>query len=120
MKDTGWHEGWYLAIVKEITDKEAATARIVYVVEPSESYEISVDELVKEGTIQTYNGDEMEQFYEVGTRVKVRWTREEIGDSNWRPGWYVGEVQGSSVEEDEITVQFVSEPGSTYTKRPET
>ena len=57
----------------------------------------------------------MEQFYEVGTRVKVKWTREEIGDSNWRPGWYVGEVQGSIAEEDEITVQFISEPESTYT-----
>ena len=115
MKDTGWHEGWYLAIVKEIIDKEASTARIVYVVEPSKSYEISVNELVKEGTIQTYNGDKMEQFYEVGARVKVKWTREEIGDSNWRPGWYVGEVQGSIAEEDEITVQFISEPESTYT-----
>ena len=37
MKDTGWHEGWYLAIVKAIIDKEASTARIMYVVEPSES-----------------------------------------------------------------------------------
>lgn len=71
---------------------------------------------MKEGTIQTYNGDEMKQFYEVGARVKVKWTREEIGDSNWRPGWYVGEVHGSMVaEEDEITVQFISEPESTYT-----
>ena len=102
-------------MVKEIIDKEAAIARIVYVVEPSEYYEISVNQLLKEGIIKTYHGDEIEQFFEVGCRVKVKWTREEIGNSNWRPGWYVGEVQSSETGQDKITVQFLSEPECTYT-----
>jgi len=115
VKDTGWHEGWYMAVVKEVIDKQAETARIVYVVEPSQTYEISVKELLEEGMIKIYDGDEIEQFYEVGARIKVKWTKEEIGDTNWRPGWYVGEVQGSDADQDEITVKFVAEPESTYT-----
>ena len=91
-------------MVKEIIDKEAAIAIIVYVVEPSESYEISVNQLLKEGIMKTYHEDEIGQFFEVGCRVKVKWTREEIGNSNWRPGWYVGEVQSSETGQDKITV----------------
>jgi len=61
------------------------------------------------------NGDETEQFYEVGAKVSVKWTKEEIGDTNWRAGWYVGEVQEADPQYDEITVQFVGEPESLYT-----
>ena len=50
-------------------------------VEPSEVYEISVKEMLEEGTIRITYGDEMEQFYEVGAKDSVKWTREEIGDT---------------------------------------
>ena len=75
---------------------------------PTETYKISVKDMLEEGTIRISNGDEIEQFYEVGARISVRWTRAEIGDTNWRAGWYVAEVQESDPEHDEITVQFVS------------
>ncbi len=53
----------------------------------------------------TDDGDALkEQIANVGARVKVKWTPEQIGDSGWKPGWYV------------ITLQYVSEPGSTYTE----
>ncbi len=35
----------------------------------------------------TYN-----TFFEVGTRIRVRWNKDEVGDSGWHPGWYVAEV----------------------------
>ena len=33
---TGWHEGWYMAVVNDVLDKDAGRTFIVYVVEPSE------------------------------------------------------------------------------------
>jgi len=104
-----------MAVVKDVIDLQAETTRIVYVVEPLASYEISVKEMLEEGTIKIASGDEIEQFYEIGARISVKWTKEEIGDTNWRAGWYVAEVQDSDPEQDEITVQFVAEPESLYT-----
>lgn len=34
--------------------------------------------------------------------------------TDWRPGWYVAEVQDADRDNDEITVRFVSEPECTY------
>lgn len=62
-----------------------------------------------------YDGDEIDQFYEIGDKIKVKWSREEVGESSWRPGWYVGEIPDSDIENDKIVVQFVSEPEVTYT-----
>ena len=54
-------------------------------------------------------------YFEIGTRIRVRWTKHEIGDSGWRSGWYVAEVQGSNILEDTIEVVYISEPESIYT-----
>ena len=61
------------------------------------------------------DGDEIEQFYEIRARIKIKWSKQEIGDTDWRPGWYVAEVQDADRDNNEITVQFVSEPDCTYT-----
>ena len=71
--------------------------------------------MLEEGSIRIADGDEMEQFYEVGAMVLVKWSREELGDTNWRAGWYVGEVQKADPQHDEITVQFIVKPESLYT-----
>ena len=52
--------------------------------------------------------------FEVGAKVKVRWTVEEIGDSGWRPGWYVATIQSYNDETDQTTLVYSSEPGCTY------
>ena len=104
-----------MAVVSDVLDKDAGRTSIVYVVEPSVVYGICVKAMLEEGTIRISNGDEMEQFYEVGAKVSVKWTKEEIGDTNRRAGWYVGEVQEADPQCDEITVQFVAEPESLYT-----
>ena len=56
-----------------------------------------------------------EQLCQVGAKVKIRWTVEEIGDAGWRAGWYIAYVQGYDEESDGLTVQYPSEPGCTYT-----
>lgn len=114
LKGTGWHEGWYMAVVTDEIDEDSGTANIIYVVEPSESYKVSVEEMLQKGWIKIDDRDEIEQFYEIGARIKIKWSKEEIGDTDWRPGWYVAEVQDADRDNDEITVQFVSEPECTY------
>lgn len=56
----------------------------------------------------------VELFKQVGTRVKIKWCADEIGDSGWRPGWYVATVQGYDSENDVISLTYQSEPGCTY------
>ena len=56
-----------------------------------------------------------EKMSQVGARVKIKWTAEDIGNSGWRPGWYVANVQGYDDETDQLTVQYPSEPDCTYT-----
>ena len=51
----------------------------------------------------------------MGAKVKVRWTSEEIGDSGWRPGWYVAYVQAYDEDNDTLTVEYTTEPGCIYT-----
>lgn len=63
---------------------------------------------------QGENADEYHQYFEVGRQVKIRWSKDEMGDTGWREGWYNAEVQESELSSDEITVVYVSEPESTY------
>ena len=56
-----------------------------------------------------------EELFDVGTRVKVLWTKDEIGDTGWRSGWYVAEVQQANQMLDQIDVVYISEPESVYT-----
>ena len=49
-----------------------------------------------------------------GARIHVKWTKEEIGDSGWSPGWYVAIVQSYNNEDDIVAVTYPSEPGCTY------
>ena len=50
------------------------------------------------------------QITQVGAKVKIRWTSEEIGDSGWRPGWYIAHVQEYDESSDTISVMYPSEP----------
>ena len=56
-----------------------------------------------------------ERVSQVGAKVKIKWTLEEIGDSGWRPGWYLAYVQAYDDETDTLTVQYPSEPECIYT-----
>ena len=63
---------------------------------------------------KTESSDEYHEYFEIGRQVKVRWSKEEIGDTGWRAGWYSIEVQESNLSLDEITIIYVSEPKSIY------
>ena len=63
----------------------------------------------REFTDETY-----QEFFEVGTGIKVKWTKEEIGDSWWRPGWYTTQFQMADIDNDIIKVEYQSEPGCNY------
>ena len=70
-----------------------------------------------ENTMENKTGSKevnYEDYFEVGSNVKIRWTSEEIGDSGWKPGWYSADVQSSTIENDEISVVYVSEPDCVY------
>ena len=66
-------------------------------------------------TDTTPEQDDHESYFEIGKKVKIKWTADEIGDSGWRPGWYVAEVQSASMDADEVTVVYLSEPDVVYT-----
>lgn len=51
-----------------------------------------------------------EHIKEIGSKVKVKWSMDEIGDS----GWYVARVQSYDEVSDILTVAYTSEPGCTY------
>ena len=44
--------------------------------------------------------EEYEVLFETGSEVLVKWTKGEIGNSGWRPGWFLAEVQDSSLAND--------------------
>lgn len=69
-----------MAVVNDVIDNDLGKANITYVVEPSESYEASVEEFLQRGWIMIDDRDEIEQFYEIGARIKIKWSKQEIGD----------------------------------------
>ncbi|XP_066915452.1 uncharacterized protein [Clytia hemisphaerica] len=56
-----------------------------------------------------------ERFFQVGTKVKVLWEKDAVANLGWRGGWYVAYVTDFCREEDEISIQHVSERGQIYT-----
>ena len=56
-----------------------------------------------------------DEYFTVGQKIKVKWTREEIGDSGWRAGWYSAQVQEVEIEEDNIRIVYFTEPNCIYT-----
>ncbi|CAB4044566.1 Hypothetical predicted protein, partial [Paramuricea clavata] len=57
----------------------------------------------------------LEAFFEIGTKVKVRWSADEIKDTGWKPGWYVAYVQSADSYEDQIVVEHPSKADELYT-----
>ena len=50
----------------------------------------------------------------VGSKIKVKWSVDEVGDSGWKPGWYIAFVEGYDEGDDEIIVSYPCEPGCVY------
>jgi hypothetical protein len=60
------------------------------------------------------NNDPILPFYEIGQSVKIQWTSDEIGDSSWKAGLYIAEIQEVDQEADVIKVVYTSEPECAY------
>ena len=71
-------------------------------------------------TLKPYNvqnqsaEDTLETIKDVGAKIKVKWSEDEIGDSGWKAGWYTAYVQSYDEETDTLTIAYPSEPGCTY------
>ena len=59
--------------------------------------------------------DEEELMSQVGAIVKVKWGKDELGDSGWKPGWYLATVQSYNKDNDLLDLTYTSEPGCSYT-----
>ena len=59
--------------------------------------------------------DEYEEYFCIGRKVKVKWSKEELGDSGWRGAWYCAHVQGGHIEDDSINIVYYTEPECVYT-----
>ena len=62
-----------------------------------------------------HENDIKDQVCLVGSKITVKWTKEDVKDSGWKPGWYSAFVQEYNEDEDEITITYPSEPGCVYT-----
>ena len=51
---------------------------------------------------------------QTGSKIKVRWTKEETQSMGWRAGWYVATVHNYCMETDMITLTYQSEPNDPY------
>ena len=52
------------------------------------------------GGVNWSHDEEYEHFFEVGSQIKVRWSKEEMGETGWKPGWYSAEVQEAGIRSD--------------------
>ena len=55
-----------------------------------------------------------ESLKQVGAKVKVRWSQDEVSSSGWRAVWYTATVQGYCERSDTLTIVYSTEPGVPY------
>ena len=64
--------------------------------------------------VEKRNIDDYESFFEIGAKVAVKWSQQDVAQSGWSPGWYFAEVEESRIEDDWIKIEYNKEPGSIY------
>ena len=63
---------------------------------------------------ESVSGDLTELLVQIGSKVKVRWSSDELQGSGWRAGWYEATVHNYCRESDIITITYIDEPGVPY------
>ena len=117
-KSRGWTPGWYNATCKRYT-RESDSIQVEYSSEPGSLYAVKVKESVENGTLRlqriTCNvADLYEEVTEIGAGILIRWNKEELKESGWRPGWYAAEVQAFDPDSDQIHIVYDQEPDEVY------
>ena len=88
---------------------------IRYVSEPNVTYTIgNIEEAIKEEKVKISTYNDIDQFFEIGAKVKIKTVKaDKDGVKTKKELWYTAEVQDSSVDDDEIVVEFTCSPGKT-------
>ena len=68
---------------------------------------MKVKDTVKEGVLKvlkiTCDSNLYDEVTEIGARIQVRWSGDELKGTGWKSGWYAAEVQGFDPDEDTIS-----------------
>ena len=65
-------------------------------------------------TIVSNDDATKERIAQVGSKVKVKWTAEEVKGSGWKAGWYTAIVHRYDEDLDILTITYASEPNIPY------
>jgi len=60
------------------------------------------------------DSDFYDEVTEIGARVQVRWSGDDVKGTGWKAGWYAAEVQDFDPDEDIISVVYDREPTQIY------
>ena len=58
---------------------------------------------------------EQDSIFDVESKVKVKWSKDDLKGTGWKAGWYTAYVKSSEPLQDQIVVEHVSEPERLYT-----
>lgn len=112
----GWKPGWYTAVVRSY-NQQRDEITIEYISEQGESYAMSVNENAKKGSLKVLKvtcDSDLYEVTEIGARVQVRWSGDDVKGTGWKAGWYAAEVQDFDPDEDIISVVYDREPTQIY------
>ena len=62
---------------------------------------------IRMNTVSSSDNTLAGQITQTGSKIKVHWSREEIGDTGWKSGWYVTTVHKYCEETDMLTILCV-------------
>ncbi|CAC5411981.1 unnamed protein product [Mytilus coruscus] len=78
-------------------------------------WEIEKDRRIDGTNNENEKANTYEQSKATGAKIKVYWSREEIGTFEWDVGWYSAHVISYDENFDSIDIEYVKEPGCIYT-----
>lgn len=89
---SGWEPGWYTGVVRAY-DLPTDKITIEYSSEKGEQYQLNVKESIDEGKLKvlkvTCDSDLYDEVTEIGARIQVLWTKEDVQKTGWKPGWSI-------------------------------
>ena len=87
---SGWEPGWYTGVVLAY-DPPSDKITIEYSSEKGERYQINMKESINEGKLKalkiTCDSDLYDEVTEIGARIQVLWTKDDVFKTGWKPGW---------------------------------
>ena len=106
-----WKPGWYIATVQSYNPLNDQIA-IEYCSELGNVYHMSVKGSIAEGILQvaecpSVEADLYDAYTEIGARILIKWDKDEVCESGWKPGWYAAEVQLFYPQDDKNSLEGV-------------